>query len=169
MIIAMAGLPGSGKTTVCQELARRVNGAVLSKDQIRHALFAEQDIEYSDQQDDFCMWVMLETARYLVQKNSGRHVFLDGRTFSRRYQVERVTRFAEELNQPWRIVECVCSEETARRRLEAGDEEHPARNRDFELYQRVKARFEEITGEKTVVNTEQTLEACVKQGLKALR
>ena len=113
---------------------------------------------------------MLESAAYLFRKNASRTVFLDGRPYSRRYQIEQVIEAAEALGQPWHILECVCSEETARRRIEtqAGTGEHPARNRDYALYLRVKARFEEITFGKTVINTDKPLEDCVELALGSL-
>jgi adenylylsulfate kinase len=166
MIVMMAGLPGTGKSTLARALAARTGGAVLDKDEIRDALFASADIEFSTEQDDFCMEVMLETAGYLLRKDARRFVFLDGRPFSRGYQIERVIEYAQELGQPWRILECVCSQETVRRRIE--EQTHLAGNRDFALYLRVKARFEEIRLEKTIVDTERPLEACLDVGLKAL-
>jgi len=166
MIVIMAGLPGTGKSTLARALAERTSGAVLDKDEIRPALFAPNDIEYSTEQDDFCMEIMLRTAGYLLGKNPSRLVFLDGRPFSRRYQLERVIEYAKSVGQDWRIVECVCSDETARKRLE--EQQHPAGNRGFALYLRVKARFEKITLPKTVVNTEQPLEECVREAMARL-
>jgi len=168
MIVLMAGLPGTGKTTLARELSGRLSGAILSKDDIRHALFAAEDVEYSTEQDDFCMDVMLQGAAYLLRKNPARIVFLDGRSFSRGYQIKRVLNFSDELHQPWRILECVCSDETARRRLEESANEHPAANRDFALYQRVKGRFEPISWAKAVIDTDQPLEQCTNQGMSAL-
>jgi predicted kinase len=166
----IAGLPGTGKTTLARELASRLAGSVLSKDDIRHALFAPEDVEYSAAQDDFCMKVMLETAGYLFANNPGRHVFLDGRPFSRRYQIDEVIKAAGRLNQTWQILECVCSEGSARSRLEVTpDPVHPARNRTFALYLEVKARFEPITLPKVVIDTDQPLEFCIEQALQAIR
>jgi predicted kinase len=171
MIVLMAGLPGSGKTTLAQELAKRTSARVVSKDEIRHAIFLPDEIEYSTRQDDYCLQIMLDTAGYLLARNAARVIFLDGRPFSRRYQIENVLAAAAHLQQPWRILECVCSEETARRRLAADTEvgTHPAGNRDFELYLEVKARFEAITQLKTVIDTEQPLETCVQEALEVLR
>lgn len=167
----MAGLPGTGKTTLARELAARTLGRVVSKDDIRHAIFSADEIEYSTRQDDFCVQVMLETAAYLLRRDPARCIFLDGRPFSRRYQIENVLAAAASLHQPWQILECVCSEETARRRLEkhavAGG--HPAGNRDFQLYLDVQARFEVISVSKTIIRTDQPLEDCIAQALAALR
>jgi predicted kinase len=169
MIILMAGLPGTGKTTLARELARRTQGALLGKDEIRAALFSPDDVEYSVQQDDFVMEVMLDAARFLLQGAPARKIFLDGRPFSRRYQVDRVLQFARNLAQPWAIIECNCSDETARRRLdfEPGSS-HPAHNRTYALYLEVKARFEPITHPKTIISTDQPLAQCVEQALFAL-
>jgi len=169
MIVLMAGLPGTGKSTLARELARRTQGALLSKDEIRAALFAPEDIEYSVKQDDFVMEVMLEAARFLLQTTPTRKIFLDGRTFSRSYQIDRVLALARELAQPWTIIECTCSDETARRRLDLEpDSSHPAHNRTFALYLEMKARCEPIAYPKTMICTDQPLEQCVAQALSAV-
>jgi hypothetical protein len=167
MLILMAGLPGSGKSALSRALAAEVGGTVLDKDEVRAALFSPSDIEYSAEQDDFCMGILLKVAGYLSRKDPSRLIFLDGRTFSHSYQLARATGFAEALGQPWRILECVCCEHTARERL-ALDPAHPALNRDFKLYLEVKARFEEILLPKTVVDTEQPLVDCVQIAKSAL-
>ncbi|SRR5258708_3571378 len=171
MIALMAGLPGTGKSTLARELALRTGGRVISKDEIRHALFSNEEIEYSSRQDDFCQQVMLETAAELLQTNRSRIIFLDGRPFSRRYQIDNVVNAAASMHQSWRILECVCSEETARKRLEQQSAlgSHPAGNRNSQLYLDVRSRFEAITLPKVVIDTEKPLMGCVEQALLALR
>jgi predicted kinase len=170
MIVLMAGLPGTGKTALARELAAKTSGRVLSKDEFRHAIFAPEEIEYSSAQDDFCLQIMLETAGYLLARNRARHILLDGRPFSRRYQIENVLAAAASLHEPWRVFECVCSEETARRRLEAdaAGGAHVAGNRDYSLYLEVKARFETITLPKVVIDTDSAIEECVRQAIEGL-
>ena len=167
MLILMAGLPGTGKSTLSRELAAELGGTVIGKDEVRAALFSPADLEYSTEQDEFVMRIMLKTAGYLFRKDPERRVFLDGRTFSREYQLKRATGYAEAIGQPWRILECVCHEQTARKRLES-DHAHIAANRDFKLYLEVKARFEEITLPKTVIDTDQPLSACIEKATSAL-
>ncbi|HLJ44418.1 MAG TPA: ATP-binding protein [Bryobacteraceae bacterium] len=165
MLVIMAGLPATGKSTLARALSERSNGVVLDKDPIRRALFPPHEIEYSSEQDDFCMELMLQTAAYLWRRNPERVVFLDGRTFSHEYQIRRAVEFAGSAGQPFRIIECVCSEATARRRLEhdIAEQRHPAANRDFALYLRVKAAFEPITLPKLIVNTDGPLAEAVAQ------
>ena len=165
----MAGLPGTGKTTLARALAVKLSGALLSKDQIRHAVFAPEDVEYSAEQDDFCVEIMLNAAAFLFKRNSKRYVFLDGRPFSRSYQVDHVVQFAKSVDEPWRIVECICSEESAQRRLSSNAQlDHPAGNRTFDLYLEVKSRFEPITMPKVIIDTDQPLQACIEQVLERL-
>ena len=167
MIVLMAGLPGSGKSTLAQGLANRTRGAILNKDAVRAAIFAAGDTEYSIEQDDFVMEIMLQCARFLFDRSPARVVFLDGRTFSKTYQIERVLRFANEIEQPWNIIECACSIGSARRRLRKIDhgEEHPAKNRSFDMYSAVKDGFQEITHTKIVIDTDRPLEECISQAL----
>jgi predicted kinase len=165
MVVVMAGLPGTGKSTVARSLAQRLAGAVLDKDIIRAALFAPAHVEYSRRQDDFCQEIMLQAAAYLLGKNVSSYVFLDGRTFSRRYQRERVFEFCSQLRIQWIILECTCSEQTALGRLEraAMEKTHPAMNRTPDLYHRIRKAWEPIDCPKLVIDTDASLDSCVER------
>jgi len=164
MLIAMAGLPGTGKSTLAHQLAGACAAIVLDKDAIRAALFPVDRIEYSTRQDDFCMSIMFQVTTYLMRKDPSQHVILDGRTFSCSYQIAALEQLAEELKVSLKIIECVCSDETARQRLEEKirmGAKHVAANRDYRLYLAIKARFEPIREPKLVVNTDDDLAHCL--------
>ena len=168
MIIILAGLPGTGKSTLARALADAAGGVVLDKDPIRAVLFAPGYVEYSKEQDDFCQVLMVETAAYLLARHPGLRIFIDGRTFSQQYQIDRVIQAAENLKAEWRVIECICAEGTARERLEKSAATHPARNRNFELYRTLRARFEPIVAPKLVVHTDSPLSVCVAEALAYL-
>ena len=161
MIVLMAGLPGTGKSTLARALAAQCPSVVLDKDEIRAALFPPAYLEYSAVQDDFCQSLMFETAGYLLQRHPDLRIFIDGRTFSRAYQLQNAIAAANRLSTPCRILECVCDEETARLRLEQTRASHPAQNRTYELYKRLQAEFDPIPSPKLVVDTGSRLEDCV--------
>lgn len=171
VLIALAGLPGTGKSALARELARSLPATVLDKDLIRAGLFPPDLIEYSRRQDDFVMSVVFQTTGYLLRAVPSRPVILDGRTYSRRYQVDALRELAADLGAHLRLIECVCLDETARVRLErdslAGS--HPAANRTYELYLSAKARAEPIVEPKLVVDTDRPLAECVQRCLSYIR
>jgi len=171
MLVAMAGLPGTGKSALAYRLAEGLSGVVLNKDHARSCLFPERYVEYSSAQDDLCVTILLDVAAYLLTREPTLFVFLDGRTFSRRTQVEHVAEFARGIGEPLEFIECVCSDETARLRLEADQAQgaHPAENRSYELYLEVKARWEPIMAPRFVVDTDAPLETCTTLCLAHLR
>src|SRR5690242_13754655 len=113
MIVIMAGLPGTGKSVLCRALAKQIGGVVLDKDIIRAALFPPERIEYTAAQDDFCQSLMLQATAYLLARDPQAVIFFDGRTFSRRYQIDAVIESAKKFGTLWRTIECTCSAETA--------------------------------------------------------
>ena len=110
------------------------------------------------------MQVMMEVAEYVLVRDLDKHIVLDGRTFSRRYQLAGWRALATELGVSLRVIECTCSDETVRRRLERDRAEgrHIAANRTYEMYLSVKARAEPVEGPKLVVNTDSDLDRCVR-------
>jgi adenylylsulfate kinase len=167
MLIVMAGLPGTGKSTLARRLAQKLPAVLLDKDAVRAALFPPSEIEYSTPQDDLCVDVMLQVSRYLWSRDSSKRVILDGRTYSRRYQVDVVREFASIEGVPCIMIECVCSDDTVRRRLDRDVAEglHPATNRNYEMYLAVKARAEPIAGPKLIVDTGLDLDSVVEDCL----
>jgi predicted kinase len=148
VIVVMAGLPGTGKSTLGEAIAADFQGGVISKDRIRDAAFGAL-VDYSSAQDDFCMELVYRTVRYLRETRPEVILVIDGRTFSRRAQVSRLV---EALLETPRWIECVCDDSVARRRLDAAPD-HLARNRNYELYRGVKAAAEPLEVPRLTIDT----------------
>jgi adenylylsulfate kinase len=168
LLVAMAGLPGTGKSTLARRLAHLLPAVVVDKDRLRAALFPPDEIDYSARQDDLCFEAGLHAAAYLLKK--GRTVILDGRTFSKAYQVEHLRQFAGAVHARLEIIECCCTDEVAASRLARSQaaHTHPAGNRGFALYQKLKAQAEPIRLPHLVVDTSQGVEQCVAHCLEHL-
>lgn len=162
MIVVMRGLPGSGKSTLAQALAARMGAVVLNKDLVRAALFPGETTEYTSAQDDFVIGLMLEAARYHLERM--RVVIVDGRTHGRVAQVELVRTFAAQVGVKCMVVECQCRVETALERIEADLHAgtHPAKNRDAALLRDQVAKWEEIGGWVCRVDGEGPLDQAVE-------
>jgi predicted kinase len=131
LLIVLAGLPGSGKTTLAEALQRLTGAQVLNKDIARAASLPGRS-QYSDADNDIVVEGLLVRAEGLLRAGA-KSVVLDGRTFSKRRQVERLRRFPL----PLLIVECRCSDQTALARI-AADPNHPAPDRSADLYRRLR-------------------------------
>jgi predicted kinase len=172
MLIALAGLPGTGKSTLAGLLATRLPAVVLDKDRVRACLFPPGDIAYSADQDDFVMDVVYRLADQLLRRDRGRHVFIDGRTFSKQEQVTELLRWASRIGVPLKMIECVCADEVAESRLgqDAACSAHPAANRTVALYRSLKAQADPLTVPRLVIDTGRAgPAACAEQALAYLR
>ncbi|HET7319777.1 MAG TPA: ATP-binding protein [Nitrospirota bacterium] len=168
LLIAMAGLPGTGKSTIASLLAERLHALVLNKDAIRARLFSGTAIDFSRAQDDLCMEVIFIAAEYVLRANAKQTIIIDGRTFSQSYQVEHLFARAGSLNVKPAVIECVCSDTVARQRLDEAQRTgaHPACNRTYQLYLALKERADPLTADRLVIDTgrepvEKSVERCV--------
>jgi predicted kinase len=161
--VLFAGLPGTGKSTLARALAERLNAVILDKDRVRAALFPGVMTDYTAEQDQLCIWAILEAARYLTGQRRVDYIFFDGRTFSTRRQIEEVLHAAEQAGARWRILHLICADAVAERRLAAGDPTHPAKNRSPQLYRRIRQHFEPILQPKLEVDTTAGMEGSVER------
>jgi len=146
MIIALAGLPGSGKSFLAEEIVRRNPDFILfNKDTVRDVLFPKTLTDFSSPQNDLCMKIIFQAIEYLLSKNPQRVIFIDGRTFSSKKQVDAVLDFTNRIQSPCKFVYCTCSEETAQIRIVKDQDQHLAKNRDMDLYYSLKKNADPLT------------------------
>ncbi|MGH3625104.1 MAG: AAA family ATPase [Sciscionella sp.] len=170
VIVAMAGLPGVGKSTLAHAVADASGAVVLDKDLIRASLFPPSYVDYTVEQDDFCVDVMYRTAGWLFRRDPATVVILDGRTYTRVEQVAALKQAAATLDAALRIIECTCAEPVALGRLDDDrrTDRHPAANRDAVLYQEFLASADPIDEPRLVVDTGRPLSDCVAECLEYL-
>lgn len=165
----MAGLPASGKSAIARELKLVLNAVLLDKDQVRASLFSDY-VDYSRAQDDLCVSIMYDIAHYHLEHRGDTPVVLDGRTYSRGYQVEAVKHAADRAATTLCFIECVCSPATAKERLERDRGVHLAADRDYKLYQKSYAASEPIVEPRLTLNTDTYSESqCVEIALEYIR
>jgi predicted kinase len=169
MWIAMAGLPGTGKTGLALRLRDVLGGVVLSKDDARAVLFPPPALDYSREQDDLSMAAVYSAATHMSRTRPGLPILLDGRTFSRSYQVADLFAAAGSTGESPIVIECVCPDEVIRDRLESDHAagRHPAKNRVFSMYLERKSTAEPLTIPRLVLDTGSTSpDECVARSLR---
>lgn len=155
--VLLAGLPGTGKSTLAAALAQHLNGHVLNKDVIRHAIFAPNHVTYSSEQDDLIQRFMTESAHHLWQSNPELWIFFDGRTYSKAAHRLAVP--------PHHTILCTAPESLIKQRLLLP---HLAANRDWQLYERVRDQFEPIHEPHLILDSSEPLETNIQLALAYL-
>ncbi|MCS6866701.1 MAG: ATP-binding protein [Gemmataceae bacterium] len=168
MLIVMAGLPGTGKSTLAGRLADALPAVVLSKDVVRAALFPPPVLDYSPAQDEIAMTAIYHAAELILRTNPRQHVILDGRTFRKRGQWAPVQKLVAVVNVPLAVLECVCSDDIACQRIaeDARIGTHLAKNRTPWLYFQVQAEAVPLAVPRLTLDTGiLPLEDCVRQAM----
>lgn len=163
-IVAFAGLPGTGKSTIARELAAQIGAPLFDKDRVREALFGPRHVTYTRAQDDLCTRMCYDALEHVAASSGVRVAVLDGRTYTQRGQVAELLALANLLGAALVWVECVASHEAVRERLaqDALAGTHPARDRTFERYLELEAAAEPLPADVLRIDTSRTpLPACV--------
>jgi adenylylsulfate kinase len=101
------------------------------------------------------MAAIFRAAAYVRQHFPRPSIVIDGRTFLRAKQLDDLFHLAKSLDETPSIIECICSDDVVRQRLESDLAlgEHPAKNRTFDLYLSVKVKAEPIAVPHLVLDT----------------
>ncbi len=164
-IIMVAGLSGTGKTSVARGIAGELGLRVVSTDAIRKKLFGDKEKQfgygkgkYDKQSNQLTYQKMLEMGAELLKKDGG--VVLDA-TFIRNSDRENVKQLAKSIGAKYRLVECCLSPEKVQKRLDLRAEKKDGLSEsNWQIYQQQKIDFEPIKIGKDkhlVINTEKDL------------
>lgn len=120
-VVAVMGLPGTGKTSVARALAGELGLRVVSADAVRQALVgaakkpaAYEQGAYTPEINRLTYDKLIETGRKLMQREGG--VILDA-TFRHAEDRQQVQEMASALQAQWRVIECQLAPELVRDRL----------------------------------------------------
>lgn len=167
ILIAFAGLMGTGKTTIAQALGERLEIPVISSDAIRKRLanipatqhrFEEfKSGIYSEEFSRRTYEEMLAEAKRVLSKRKS--AIVDA-SFKKAVERQKARLLAEEMGASFLTIECVLDEETTKQRLEQRLNEGSISDGRWEIYQKQESEFENITEIPThqhmVINTSQT-------------
>ncbi|MFY9697866.1 MAG: AAA family ATPase [Rhodoplanes sp.] len=166
VVIALMGLPGSGKTTVAERLVRARDLSVISRDAIRVAMFRPCGFTELEKQ---CAYraLLLAVAACL---ELGRSCIVEGMTFSRASEVEEVRRIAENASAHFLPVFLDCPVDVAQTRAvrDLAERHRAPEDRDESLVARVAERFEAAPADALRVDATKTPEEIAKAILDRL-
>ena len=148
-LAVVAGLPGSGKSRFCRDLAGRTPAAVLESDALRKLLFRRPVYSWAESARLFAaIHVVIE--RLL---GDGISVILDATNLRERHR-QPLYAIAEKLGAKLVVVEVVAPPETVLARLaERTATDNSSSDADIAVYLRMREEWEEIRREHIVVDT----------------
>lgn len=151
-LIIMAGLAGTGKTTVAQSLAQALGAIVVSSDVVRKKLAGIPPVEhryegfqrgiYTPEFTRNTYDALFGEARATLEH--GESAILDA-SFQKAADRKRARDLAVALSARFLAIECVLPESEAKRRLDRRLDQVSASDGRWEIYQKQKTTFESIS------------------------
>ncbi|MBW1704437.1 MAG: ATP-binding protein [Deltaproteobacteria bacterium] len=156
-LILLAGLPGTGKTTVAKEFARQTQALHFDIDEVKRVVVPADEVTEDIDPPEYRFKYYSETIRRLPElfaKTSAQTVILD-ETFHLRNFRDFWNESARALNIRVHWIEVVCDEEIVKERLSIGKNRgnHILGNKAIPMYLLFKEAFEPMKAPYEVVDT----------------
>lgn len=150
-LVVVCGLPGVGKTTVAERVARGLDARLLRTDVVRNERFAAP--AYTDAETRTVYDALLDRARRSLA--AGRSVVLDG-TFRDAGDRRRARAVAQDADAGFTIVLVECDESVVASRIasRSGDES----DADFAVHTRLREEFDPVELDHVTVRNSGALE-----------
>jgi predicted kinase len=170
-LIALTGLPGCGKSTIAEALARELGIPVFAKD------WLEASLRLAGLQENAACAERLPYAGYELlhslaqrQLHLGQSVILDSAASFGSIR-ERWQNLARDYGVQWRLIECICSDEDLhRQRLTGRDRGIPGWHEfGFEEVIRVRKHYQPPVDDRLTLDAVQLVEDNIQAALKYIR
>lgn len=166
-LVVMVGLPGTGKSHLVREVARREEVTVIQSDAIRRGMFARP--VYSPEEHGRVFSVAHRRAE--EQLGKGHSVLFDATSI---YEASRKSlyRIAERTGARVLVVRTVAPDEVVAGRLArraAGANPADRSEAGWEIYEKMKGEFEEVRRPHLVVDTTMALDPAIDEIVRFIR
>ncbi len=148
MLVLLTGLPGTGKSTIANRLARRIGASVLRTDEVRKRILDAPT--YSEEEKELVYKATFLISEHLLRAK--RNVIIDG-TFYKRALRKRIYRIAAETRSDMTIVECTAPEWVIQRRMKRREKRRGLSDADYGVYKKITAQYEPIEEHHIVLDT----------------
>jgi predicted kinase len=150
MLIVITGLPGTGKSTIAEALAKEIDAIILSTDKIRKMIF-ENPIYNEEDKRIVYNELFSQTSENL---SKGKNVILDG-TFYTKALRKRANEVGKLLAKNVYFVYCETPEEILKERINNRRDKYS--DADYSVYLKMKKIFEEFEEKVIKIDTSQNL------------
>jgi hypothetical protein len=147
-LILVCGLPGTGKTSVAEAIAKKTDARILSTDIIRKEMLSNP--AYTEDEKTLVYSMLFNMAGMMLK--DGRNVVLDG-TFYKKELRDNVKELAVKTKSELSIIEVVCDERLIRERLAKRCKTCCASDADFAVYKKLRKSFEQIKEKHFTIDT----------------
>ena len=146
MLVVVAGLPGVGKTTIAEALAKEIDAVVFSTDKIRKMIF-EKPIYNEEDKRVVYTELFSQAGKYLAK---GKNVILDG-TFYTKILRKRAKEIGKSLNKNVYFVYCDTPEDLLKERINERKDKYS--DADYGVYLKMKKIFEQFEEDFIFIDT----------------
>lgn len=136
-LVAVAGLPGVGKSTVARMIAHRLDASLIQTDAVRKTLVAKPD--YSEAETERTYRRMFDLAR--ARLRAGYSVVLDA-TFFQAEMRKTARALSERLSAEWHLILVTAPDSWVRQRI--GERQGDVSDADYNVHLKMKVEFEPI-------------------------
>lgn len=165
LLILVCGLPGTGKSTLAKNLAKKINATVLRTDVIRKELFNRP--RYTEEEKKLIYDILFLIAKYLLQNKN--NVIVDG-TFYKKKIREKIYSIGEKTGSDLHIIECTSPEDVIIERMKRRDKRGKnLSDADFQVYKRIKDEFEPITRRHITIDTTRSVRKTLNLAIRTLQ